>query len=85
MPHVEIYLTPTCPYCKKAQRLLTEKGIEFERIDVAADPKRRGEMMDRADDRETVPQIFIDGEHIGGCDDLYALNREGGLDSKLGL
>lgn len=79
-PRIEIYTTPTCPYCIAAKRLLTQKGAAFEEISVAWDMFGRRRMSERANGRTTVPQIFIDGRHIGGCDDLYALDAEGGLD-----
>lgn len=83
MVKVEIYATDYCPYCARAKKLLREKVVEFTEIDVAAEPGRRAEMMERAHGRHTVPQIFIDGRHVGGCDDLYALEREGKLDRLL--
>lgn len=83
MATIEIYIDPFCPYCAKAKRLLTAKGQTWSEIDVIADPKRRAEMRDRASGRNTVPQIFIDGQHIGGCDDLHALDAKGGLDPLL--
>jgi glutaredoxin 3 len=83
MARIEIYTTPTCPYCIAAKRLLDQKGAAFEEIDVAGDPAGRSAMSARAGGRTTVPQIFIDDRHIGGCDDLYALDRKGGLDPLL--
>lgn len=83
MPLIEIYSTPICPYCARAKRLLTAKGASFTDIDVMSNPGRRPEMVTRAGGRTTVPQIFIDGRHIGGCDDLHALDAEGGLDPLL--
>lgn len=83
MPPIVLYTTPTCGYCMAAKRLLGQKGASFEEIDVAADPARRAEMMDRAGGRRTVPQIFIGGRHIGGFDDLNALDRAGALDPLL--
>jgi glutaredoxin 3 len=80
---VEIYTTPLCGYCHAAKRLLSQKGVTFEETDVSRDPALRRAMMDRAGGRHTVPQIFIDGQHVGGCDDLYALDRAGGLDPLL--
>lgn len=83
MPRIEIYTSPTCGYCHAAKRLLTQKGVAFEEVDVVRHPERRAEMVQRAGGRRTVPQIFIDGEHIGGCDDLYELEGRGGLDPLL--
>jgi glutaredoxin 3 len=83
MARIEIYTTPTCPYCIAAKRLLTQKGAAFEEIDVAGDPAGRRAMSARAGGRTTVPQIFIDERHIGGCDDLHALDAAGGLDPLL--
>jgi glutaredoxin 3 len=80
---VEVYSTLFCPYCARAKSLLEHKGVAFTNIDVMEDSARRDEMMKRAGGRTSVPQIFINGEHIGGCDDLYALDRAGGLDAKL--
>ena len=82
MPNVEIYTTMTCPSCIRAKRLFTSKGVEYEEIDVSFD---RSAMIERANGRMTVPQIFIDGEGIGGFDDLAALDREGRLNPMLGL
>jgi glutaredoxin 3 len=83
MSTVEIYTTPTCGYCHAAKRLLTKKGIAFTEIDVSANHDQRVRMMERAGGRRTVPQIFIDGAHVGGCDDLYALDDAGKLDPML--
>ncbi len=83
MALIEIYTSPLCGYCHAAKRLLNEKGVSFAEIDVAADPKRRQEMMGRAQGRHTVPQIFIDDAHIGGYDDIAALDRNGKLDPLL--
>jgi glutaredoxin 3 len=77
---VEIYTKPTCPYCLRAKELLRTKKVTFEETDIAAHPERRDEMIKRADGRTTVPQIFINGQAIGGCDDLHALDAKGGLD-----
>jgi glutaredoxin 3 len=85
MARIEIYTTPLCGYCAAAKRLLREKGADFDEIDVSADPALRAAMAARAGGRRTVPQIFIDGRHIGGCDDLHALDDAGGLDPLLGL
>lgn len=83
MALIEIYTSPLCGYCHAAKRLLNDKGVSFAEIDVAADPKRRQEMMGRAKGRHTVPQIFIDDTHIGGYDDMAALDRTGKLDPLL--
>ena len=83
MPNIEIYTSPLCGFCHAAKRLLNDKNASFAEIDVMRQPDRRSEMMDRAGGRYTVPQIFIDGRHIGGCDDLYALDRAGKLDPLL--
>ncbi len=83
MPAITIYTTQICPFCMSAKRLLAKKGAEFNEIDVGADPSRRAEMMERAGGRHTVPQIFIGSRHVGGCDDLFALEAEGELDALL--
>ena len=83
MKHVEIYTTQTCPYCQAAKQLLRKKGMGYTEIDVGRDPDLRAAMTRRAGGGRTVPQIFIDGTHIGGCDDLYALDDAGGLDPLL--
>ena len=83
MPKIEIYTTPTCGFCIAAKRLLNKKGVDFQEFGVAGDQALRAEMMQRAQGRHTVPQIFIDGRHIGGCDELYALDRAGKLDPLL--
>ena len=80
MKAVEIYTTRTCPYCVAAKGLLTKKGVAFTDIDVGGDPALRAKMTQRAG-RTSVPQIFIAGSHIGGCDDLHALDRAGKLDA----
>ena len=83
MPSIEIYTSPTCGYCHAAKRLLAEKGATYSEVDVVRHPERRPEMTQRAAGRRTVPQIFIDGRHVGGCDDLYALDAAGKLDPLL--
>lgn len=83
MPQVTIYTTPTCPYCLKAKRLLAAKNITFKEINVASSPELRNEMMRQANGRHTVPQIFINGRGIGGCDELHELERAGKLDALL--
>ena len=80
---VEIYTTQYCGYCRMAKTLLTKKKIAFEEIAVDHDPTLRAEMTARAGGRTTVPQIFIGQTHVGGCDDLYALEHAGGLDKLL--
>lgn len=83
MTTVEIYTSPLCGFCHAAKRLLNEKGISFSEVDVLREPARKAEMIARANGGRTVPQIFIGGTHVGGCDDLYALERSGRLDSLL--
>ena len=83
MQPVELYTSPLCGFCHAAKRLLKSKGVDFTEIDVLAQPKRKSEMMDRAAGRHTVPQIFVGETHVGGCDELYALEREGKLDPLL--
>ncbi len=83
MTRIEIYTTPTCPYCHAAKQLLRKKGVPYQEIDVSRDPDLRIAMTKRAGGSRTVPQIFIDGAHIGGCDDMYALDQVGGLDPLL--
>ena len=85
MAQVEMYTTAWCPYCSMARALLQRKGVDYAEIDIIEQPARRNEMIQRAGGRTTVPQIFIDGEHIGGCDDMVALDRAGKLDPKLGI
>jgi glutaredoxin 3 len=84
MAKVEIYTTMFCPYCARARGLLGAKKVAFEEVDLLEQPARRAEMLERSGGSRTVPQIFIDGEHIGGCDELLALERAGKLDPKLG-
>ena len=83
MPTIEIYTQPWCPYCAQAMHLLTSKGVEFHEIDARHGSAEREESTRRSGGRTTVPQIFIDGRHIGGCDDLLALDRAGKLDPLL--
>lgn len=85
MAKVELYTTIFCPYCTRARALLERKGVAYTDMDILEEPARRAEMIRRAGGRTTVPQIFIDGEHIGGSDELVALDRVGELDAKLGL
>lgn len=83
MATVEIYTTPICGFCHRAKSLLSSKGVSYTEIDVMADPSRRAEMTQRANGGRTVPQIFIDGQHIGGSDEMAALDRAGKLDPLL--
>jgi len=83
MAPVKIYTTPICPYCVRAKALLKKKGAAFEEVDVFMDPDARDEMEAVSHGRRTVPQIFIGEQHVGGCDDLYALEHEGKLDPLL--
>lgn len=83
MAPVELYTTPYCPYCVSAKELLHRKGVEFTEINVAGAPERRAEMVERANGRTTVPQIFVGPTHVGGCDDLYELEEAGKLDTLL--
>ena len=83
MAKIEIYTKAFCPYCYRAKALLDTKKVEYEEIDITMGGPRRPEMIQRANGRTTVPQIFIDGRHIGGSDDLAALDHEGGLDPLL--
>ena len=77
-----MYCTAACPFCQSAERLLVEKGVKIDKVRVDLHPERRGEMMQKSG-RRTVPQIWIGERHIGGCDDLYDLDRQGGLDPLL--
>lgn len=83
MQPVEIYTSPMCGFCHMAKRLLTQKGVSFSEIDVSRQPDKRAEMLGRANGRHTVPQIFVGTTHVGGCDDLMALERSGKLDPLL--
>lgn len=83
MKTVEIYTSPLCGFCHAAKRLLNQKGVDFSEIDVLADPSRKAEMVQRANGGRTVPQIFIGDIHVGGSDELHALERAGKLDSLL--
>ncbi len=80
MPSIVVYTTPACSYCAAAKALLRRKGAEFTEINIAGAPDRRAEMVKRANGLTTVPQIFIGPDHVGGCDDLYALDDAGKLD-----
>lgn len=83
MANIVIYTKPTCPFCVRAIMLLTQKGVEFTEFDIAAQPELRDEMIEKANGGYTVPQIFINDQHIGGCDDMIALEQSGRLDSLL--
>lgn len=83
MKPVEIYTSPLCGYCHAAKRLLTQKGVSFSEVDVLAEPGRKVEMMQRSNGGRTVPQIFIGDTHVGGSDELHALERAGKLDALL--
>ena len=85
MPKIEIYTQPFCGYCYRAKKLLDDKGVEYEEIDVMEHPNRRGEMVERAGGRTSTPQVFVDGQALGGSDDIAALNRKGELDGLLGI
>jgi glutaredoxin 3 len=83
LAEVVIYTKPGCPYCSMAMGLLAKKGVDFTEIVASNDPEKKAEMMERSGGRATFPQIFIDGKHIGGSDDVHALDRRGGLDPLL--
>jgi len=80
MQGIEIYSSPFCPFCHRAKALLKKKGLKYKEYNVLTAPARKREMLRRAGGRHTVPQIFIEGEGIGGCEELMTLNEEGGLD-----
>ena len=83
MKQVVMYTTPICGYCAAAKRMLQSKGVSYQEIDVMRDPSKRNEMMQKANGRRTVPQIFIGEVHVGGYDDMAALERDGKLDTLL--
>ncbi|MGJ8528976.1 glutaredoxin 3 [Maritalea sp.] len=83
MPTIELYTTPTCPYCLAAKALLDKKGVAYKEMTVIGDPAKRQEMLQRSNGSHTVPQIFIGDRHIGGFDDMNALDRKGKLDALL--
>jgi glutaredoxin 3 len=85
MPDIEIYTQPWCPFCERAVHILTTKGVEFREIDAPNGSASRREARERSGGSTTVPQIFIGGQHIGGCDDMVALDRAGKLNALLGL
>ena len=80
MPKIEVYTKFLCPYCSRAKALLSSKNVQFDELDITMDRDMRTTMIARANGRTTVPQIFINGQHIGGSDDLAALNQKGALD-----
>ncbi len=84
MADVVIYTTAFCPYCHRAKGLLSSKNVDFTEIDVTMDASKRREMTEKSGSR-TVPQVFVDGEHIGDCDGIYRLDSQGTLDQKLGI
>jgi glutaredoxin 3 len=83
MPTIEIYTQPGCPYCARAKRLLQDKGVAFDEINAPYGTEAREASIDRSGGRTSVPQVFVDGRHLGGCDDLLALDRAGKLDGLL--
>ena len=83
MPPITIYTKEWCPYCTAAKRLLDEKGASFTEIDIGAKPELRAEMIQKTGGRTTVPQIFIGGRHVGGCDDIYELDAREELEALL--
>ncbi len=83
MTEVIVYTTMLCPYCHRAKTLLKKKGVSFEEIDVSGDPDKRSEMVERSGGRQTVPQVFIAGRHIGGSEELAMLDQKGELDRLL--
>ena len=83
MQTIEIYTKPTCGFCHMAKRVLSAKGVSFTEVNITAQPEKRAEMIQRAKGGSTVPQIFIGGKHVGGCDDLMTLDRQGKLDGLL--
>jgi glutaredoxin 3 len=85
MAEVEIYTNFLCGYCYRAKKLLESKGVSFTEFDVMLRPGKRAEMIERSGGRTSVPQVFVDGRHLGNCDEIYALEAEGRLDTLLGL
>jgi len=83
MKPVEIYTSPLCGFCHAAKKLLNDKGVSFSEVNVLTNPGRKPEMIQRAGGKRTVPQIFVGDTHVGGCDDLYALENAGKLDKLL--
>ncbi len=85
MAEIEIYTTPFCPFCLWAKQLLDKKGVPYTEIDVMMEPGKRREMIERAGGNRKVPQIFVDGRHIGDCEDIRMLEGNGELDARLGI
>ncbi len=83
MAKIDIYTSPFCGFCYRAKGLLTDKSVDFNEIDITVHPSKRSEMLERSSGQSTVPQIFIGKTHVGGCDDLYALESRGELDGLL--
>ncbi len=83
MSNIEIYTWSTCPFCRKAKLLLDNKGVEYTEYDITGDEDARAKMVERTGGPKSVPQIFIDNRHIGGCDDIHALDEKGELDPLL--
>jgi glutaredoxin 3 len=84
MAKIEVYSGPFCGFCVRAKALLTQRGLDFTEYDVHDEPKRRSEMLERSGGARTIPQIFINDRHVGGCNELYALDRSGELPDWLG-
>ena len=85
MANIQIYTSPFCGFCYRAKSLLNDKGVDYIEVDIISQPKRHSEMIERAGGLQTVPQIFIDNQHIGGCDELYELEAKDKLDSILNV
>ena len=85
MANIEIYTSPFCGFCYQAKSLLNDKGVDYVEVDISSQPKRHSEMIERAGGLQTVPQIFIDNQHIGGCDELYELEAKDKLNSILNV
>ena len=85
MANIEIYTSPFCGFCYQAKSLLNDKGVDYIEVDIISQPKRHSEMIERAGGLQTVPQIFIDNQHIGGCDELYELEARDKLNSILNV
>lgn len=83
MTKIDIYTTPFCPFCHRAKALLKAKGVEFNDIDVMMSPSKRREMSEKADGRTSVPQVFVDGDHVGDCTEIYQMESVGTLDTAL--